>query len=228
LDNLDNIVANLAQKWNLRDLKPFDNLTFNYVLYGQRDVGSDYFFRSVSSDIAHCEESLPIQREAIVLKIGLECELLQKEANILKFFENHGAIKLIDSTVGALLLRRAVPGNSLMKYFPDREDESIEIAADVIRRLHSANDIPENFTPLEELLCDLHKKCDIPDRFISKAQRIAGHLSETTTKQTVMHGDLHHDNILRDSDEWQIIDPAGVVGDPVYEIVWCTQFFRPK
>ncbi|MDR3155476.1 MAG: hypothetical protein LBT90_00005, partial [Holosporaceae bacterium] len=44
------------------------------------------------------------------------------------------------------------------------------------------------------------------------------HLLETTTKQTVMHGDLHHDNILRDNDEWKIIDPAGVVGDHVYEI----------
>jgi streptomycin 6-kinase len=194
LDNLDNIVANLAQKWNLRDLKPFDNLTFNYVLYGFQNY------------------------DPIVLKVGIRDKNLAKEAQALQFFENHGAMELIDSTEGALLLRRAVPGNSLMEYFPNREDESIKMAADVIRRLHSANGIPENFTPLEDLLCDLHKKCDIPDRFISKVQRIAGHLSEMTTKQTVMHGDLHHDNILRDGDEWKIIDPVGIVGDPTYEI----------
>jgi streptomycin 6-kinase len=199
LNNLDDIVANLAQRWNLRDLKPFDNLKFNYALYG-------------------------FQNDApIVLKIGLEYELLEKEANILKFFENHGAMELIDSTEGALLLRRAVPGNSLMEYFLDSKDESIEIAANVIQKLHSRHEISLNgiskeFTPLEELLNDLHKKCDIPDHFILKAQRIAGHLLKTTTQQTVMHGDLHHDNILRDGDGWKIIDPAGVVGEPVYEI----------
>jgi streptomycin 6-kinase len=33
-----------------------------------------------------------------------------------------------------------------------------------------------------------------------------------------MHGDLHHDNILCDGSEWKVIDPAGVVGDLVYEI----------
>jgi streptomycin 6-kinase len=33
-----------------------------------------------------------------------------------------------------------------------------------------------------------------------------------------MHGDLHHDNILCDGNKWKIIDPAGIVGDPVYEI----------
>ncbi|GHU15836.1 hypothetical protein FACS189449_13600 [Alphaproteobacteria bacterium] len=39
LCDLDSIVADLARKWSLTDLKPFDNLTFNYVLSGfQNDV----------------------------------------------------------------------------------------------------------------------------------------------------------------------------------------------
>jgi streptomycin 6-kinase len=194
LEDLDSFVADLAQKWNLEDLKPFENLTFNYVAQGFRD-------------------DLPI-----VLKVGLEHDLLEKEASVLKFFENYSAIKIIDSAEGALLLQRAIPGTSLMKYFPDREDESIGIAADVIKRLHSIDGIPENSTPIEELLNDLYKKWNIPDRLISKAQRITDHLLKTTVRKVAMHGDLHHDNILRDSDHWKIIDPAGIVGDPIYEI----------
>jgi streptomycin 6-kinase len=33
-----------------------------------------------------------------------------------------------------------------------------------------------------------------------------------------MHGDLHQDNILRDRNEWKIIDPSPVIGDPIYEL----------
>jgi streptomycin 6-kinase len=71
---------------------------------------------------------------------------------------------------------------------------------------------------LEDLLNDLYKNWNIPDHLISKAQRISQYLLKTTAQQTAMHSDLHHDNILCDGDKWKIIDPAGVVGDPVYEI----------
>ena len=34
-----------------------------------------------------------------------------------------------------------------------------------------------------------------------------------------LHGDLHHDNILRATrDDWLAIDPHGLAGDPGYEI----------
>ncbi|MDR1334073.1 MAG: aminoglycoside phosphotransferase family protein [Holosporaceae bacterium] len=194
LDELDNTVANLAKKWNLRDLVAYDNLTFNYVLRGfQNDV-------------------------PIVLKVGIRDGNLAKEAQTLQFFENHGAMKLIDWADGALLLQRAVPGNSLMEYFPHREEESIEIAADVIRKLHSISNNSKNFIPIEDLLGDFHKKWDIPDHFIFKAQCMAEHLLKTTTRRIIMHGDLHHDNILRNGDGWKIIDPVGMAGDPAYEI----------
>jgi streptomycin 6-kinase len=194
LKNLDSLVTDLARKWNLRDLNPFENLTFNYVAHGFQD-------------------DVPI-----VLKVGIRDGLLEKEILALKFFENYGAVKLIDSTEGALLLQHAIPGNSLMEYFPDREDESIEIAANVIRKLHFTDGIPSNFTPIEELLSIFYEKWDVLERLIAKAQRIADHLLKTTTKKIATHGDLHHDNILRDGDEWKIIDPSGVIGDPVYEI----------
>jgi streptomycin 6-kinase len=194
LEDLDSLVADLAQKWNLRNLKPFENLTFNYVARGFRN-------------------DLPI-----VLKVGIRDGLLEQERFALKFFENYGSVKLLDSSGGAILLQRAIPGNSLMKYFPNRENESIEIAANVIRKLHSVDGISKNFTLIEELLSIFQEKWDVPDRLLAKAQRIANHLLKTTTTNIAMHGDLHHDNILRNGNEWKIIDPAGVIGDPVYEI----------
>ena len=38
--------------------------------------------------------------------------------------------------------------------------------------------------------------------------------SRTTSEAVVLHGDLHHDNVLRDGDGWVVIDPHGYVGDP--------------
>lgn len=34
----------------------------------------------------------------------------------------------------------------------------------------------------------------------------------------VLHGDLHHENILLDNDIWKFIDPHGVIGFPINEI----------
>ena len=33
----------------------------------------------------------------------------------------------------------------------------------------------------------------------------------------LLHGDLHHDNILQNSDNWLVIDPKGFIGDPAFE-----------
>ena len=33
----------------------------------------------------------------------------------------------------------------------------------------------------------------------------------------VLHGDLHHDNVLRHGDGWVVIDPHGYVGDAAVE-----------
>jgi streptomycin 6-kinase len=34
----------------------------------------------------------------------------------------------------------------------------------------------------------------------------------------VLHGDLHHDNILSAEADWLAIDPKGVIGEPAYEV----------
>lgn len=38
------------------------------------------------------------------------------------------------------------------------------------------------------------------------------------TTQVFLHGDLHHDNILKNDGQWLAIDPKGIIGDPAFEI----------
>ncbi|MBO0885367.1 MAG: phosphotransferase [Mycobacterium sp.] len=41
-----------------------------------------------------------------------------------------------------------------------------------------------------------------------------------TQPETMVHGDLHFNNILRGVREpWQVIDPKGCAGDPAYDVI---------
>ena len=54
---------------------------------------------------------------------------------------------------------------------------------------------------------------------VERAQRLYVGLCASQTSTRLLHGDLHHYNILRDGDRgWVAIDPKGVVGEVEYEI----------
>jgi streptomycin 6-kinase len=59
----------------------------------------------------------------------------------------------------------------------------------------------------------------IPRRLGTRAFGLLDELCASAVDRGVLHGDLHHDNILRASREpWLAIDPHGVVGDPGAEV----------
>lgn len=118
-----------------------------------------------------------------------------------------------------LLLERVVPGVSLKNYFPNREQESIEIACGVIKKLHQAS-IPQNHNlpHIKDWLTALDKDLNILNEYLQKARELRDHLFKTATSDVLLHGDLHHDNILQNGDEWVVIDPKGVIGEPAYEV----------
>jgi len=51
-----------------------------------------------------------------------------------------------------------------------------------------------------------------------KAEEILHPLWEKYTKRLLLHGDLHHENILLGKDGYCAIDPVGIIGDPVFDI----------
>lgn len=51
------------------------------------------------------------------------------------------------------------------------------------------------------------------------AEQISHSLCETYPGELLLHGDLHHDNILLDQNNcYRIIDPKGIIGDVVFDI----------
>jgi len=195
LEDLPNQVQKLAAEWDLSDLKPMDNLTYNYVLSGLRND------------------------TPIILKLNPNDLNLQREADALNAFAGYGAIALLESQKNALLLQRALPGLTVKKH-----PEAIAIACKTIEKLHQAP-LPEegDFPHIEDVLSDLDTDWDIPKKLLEKARTLKDELLQTATPCILLHADLHQDNILSHENEWLVIDPKGVIGFPINEVWACVE-----
>ncbi len=195
LSSLDTTIQDIASKYNLRDLKPFLNLTYNYVLSG-------------------FQESM-----TIVLKISFDLKNLENESLGIEYFQDFGGVNIIAKGSGFLILERAFPGTSLKSYFPDKESESIELVCDVLQKLAQAK-LPkqDTFPHIKDWLLALDQDWGIPEPLLQKAREIRDQLLKTAEPNVFLHGDLHHDNILQNDEDWLVIDPKGVIGEPAYEV----------
>ena len=174
------------------------NLSYNYVLSG-------------------IQSGLPV-----ILKIGYWKPEVQEEINALKALAGNACVKLVDFDIGlgAILQQRIIPGTPLKEMFPSQEEQSIKIMGGVIKDLQSCAHVDlRNFRHVSSWLDTLKKDWDIPQKYLIKSRELAQLLLSTTKREVLLHGDLHHENILLDSNnKWVAIDPKGVIGDPVYEI----------
>lgn len=188
------ITKKTANEYGLSNLNPVDNLTYNYVMSG------------------FCGH------QPIILKLSLDINGLKKEANALNAFANFGAVKILAQQDGMLLLEQAIPGISLKSYFPTKENEAIRIVCNVIRKLHQAPFTKLDFPNIKNWLKALDKDRNIPTHYLKKARELRDKLLQASIQPVLLHGDLHHDNILQNGNDWIVIDPKGVIGDSSYEI----------
>lgn len=193
---LPSLIKELEKTFSLSQLRPFTNLSYHYVLSGYQG------------------------HDPIVLKLGIDEKSLTQEAAALKAFEGYGCIKLLAEGKSFLLLERAIPGGSLKSYFPDREEQAISVTADLMRSLHKAP-VPDagQLPHLRDWLQKLDADWDVPLPYLEEARRLRCQLLKTAASEVLLHGDLHHENILQGSRKWVAIDPKGVMGDPAYDTV---------
>ncbi len=194
LNSLPEQIISIAAANRLSALTPVNNLSYNYVLSGFQ--GS----------------------QPIILKLSLDIAGLQREASALKAFVGFGAINVLAEDNGLLLLERAIPGTALKSYFPSTDADALRITCDVIKRLHQAPLPKMGFPHIKDWLSALDKEWNIPDHFLNKARAMRDTLLASSYQPVLLHGDLHHDNILSSQNNWVIIDPKGVIGDPAFEV----------
>ena len=139
----------------------------------------------------------------------------EQTALVLNHYNGHGAVKLLRSDGNATLLERVVPGTHLSSI---DDNEATHVLCEVIRQLHSNKgllDLP-NIAALQK---GFRNVAQIPYELVKQANDIYTDLLSSQDNPVVLHGDLHHDNVLFDDNRgWLAIDPKGYIGEPAYEV----------
>ncbi|MEX0750504.1 MAG: aminoglycoside phosphotransferase family protein [Dehalococcoidia bacterium] len=202
LEALPALLDDIAREWRIEIREPFA-LSYNYVTRARTHDGAD-----------------------VVLKVGVPSQALANEIAALRHFDGRGAVRLIAADVarGAMLLERVIPGDTLKDV--DDDESATAIAADVMRAMWrpppSRHDFPtvaewgQGFTRLRQ-----HFRGGtgpLPARLVAMAEHTYGDLVASSAPPVLLHGDLHHENMLHAANgRWLAIDPQGVVGEPVYD-----------
>lgn len=162
----------------------------------------------------------------VVLKIGdpSSGEIL-KEFNTLCQYNGSKFCRVFNADIenGVILEECVLPGNPL------RDENSLEkrlsVFCPLYKGLHFAPTQAElypTYTEWVNRITDyMSKRQDCKELYLhmKKARDIYLSLSTLYTQKVLLHGDLHHDNILLGKDGgYVIIDPKGVIGDPIFDV----------
>ncbi|MCL9685688.1 aminoglycoside phosphotransferase family protein [Legionella maioricensis] len=200
LTSLPITIEMLTTHWKLKNLVPVDNMTFNYVAKAITNTG-----------------------QPVILKISCDEKSISDEVLALKYFDGSGSIKLIahNERYHALLLQQAIPGETLKSRYSSQVEYVMDCYVNTMRKLHNkCLSSKNNYRHIRDWLIVIEKLTDhdCPSYLVKKAVALKNELLASATAEIFLHGDLHHDNILKDRDCWLAIDPKGIVGDPEFEI----------
>ncbi|GLS33397.1 streptomycin 6-kinase [Mesorhizobium albiziae] len=145
-------------------------------------------------------------------------------AHYLSWRDGVGAVRLLGFERQSMLLEYAGDRLLVDELNENGDRRATEIAAEVMAMLFSPSDVPPpaDLQPLRERFASLFKKAgadrdaglESPYR---EAAEIAERLLSNPVELRVLHGDLHHDNILHGERGWLAIDPKGILGDPGFD-----------
>lgn len=198
LDSLPSLLDQCCEIWDLEIEGLLPNLSMNCLVW--------VFWK-------------PRRRRA-VLKL---CKEESYELRALRCLNPRYTVELLahERKIGALLLHWANPGTPLRELHRDNDMKATEVAAQVMAGLSGTTHPDAQFPSLGQImrinlergLADTVMSPRIPD-----ALALLEHLESSAPQSVLLHGDLHHDNIVFDQAQgWICIDPKGLIGDPAYE-----------
>jgi streptomycin 6-kinase len=204
LDLLPSTLDELAQRWSLTLSPPFEPLSYNYVMPALRADG-----------------------RPVVLKVGVPNPELSTEIEALRVFDGRGSVMLLeaDPERGALLLECLEPGEALT--ILDDDEKATSIAVDVMQQLwrevpteHPFPTVAKWAEGLKRLRRTFDGGCGpFPEDLVEKAEASFKDLLADPHQSVLLHGDLHHGNILTaEREPWLSLDPKGIVGEAAYEV----------
>ncbi|QBF28071.1 3'-kinase [Pseudomonas tructae] len=171
--------------------------------------------------ITHSSHLLPVlyRGKAAMLKVAHEPEE-QFGALLMKWWDGNGAAAVLQHADHGLLLERAQGPNSLTAYAEQgRDAEATRILCAAIARLHAPRHKP--LPPLVELrpwFAGLWPAAEQQGGLYQSCADIARQLLDSPQEECVLHGDIHHANILDFGEKgWLAIDPKRLYGERAFD-----------
>ncbi|MEI4768164.1 aminoglycoside phosphotransferase family protein [Psychrobacillus sp. FJAT-51614] len=204
LHSLETTINEYLQKWNLHSEGPVDNLSYNYVL-------------KVIDHEGNCA----------ILKVGVPNYDFKNEFQTLQAYNGKGCVKLLnaDADKGVILLEQLLPGTMLnlveeryaVKYFA-------KVWKDIRRPVQENSNHPfiKNWLSAFDRYLNTYSTDEgpIPYDYINLAKTYYREISDSSKGNELLHGDLHHENILfSETYGWIAIDPKGVIGDSYFDLI---------
>lgn len=164
----------------------------------------------------------PVRQDGVplMLKIALH-EEERRGAAVMSYYAGEGAARVLACEGEALLLERASGGAPLVEMARrGRDDDASRIICATVARLHAPrpSPAPTSLVPLQTWFRDLDTASAKYGGLFATAGSVAKELLTGAGEATVLHGDIHHGNILHDETRgWLAIDPKGLVGDRCFD-----------
>jgi streptomycin 6-kinase len=203
IEALPSTLAEYAQRWSLTLQLPF-GLYYNYVAPATRADGSE-----------------------AVLKLGFPNRELLSEMHALQHLDGRGIVRMLEADFEqqVFLLERIRPGVELVTLKDD--EQATRIAAQVMQQLWQPVTTARPLLTVESWTEGMAKlrpffgggSGPFRDYLVDAAEQIFAELVPHQGERVLLHGDLHHWNILSATRQpWLALDPKGVIGEREYEV----------
>lgn len=167
--------------------------------------------------ITHASHLLPVRQRGTpaMLKVA-DHEDERIGGSVMQWWNGEGAAHVLARDDIAVLLERAEGSASLaLMARSGRDDEASKILCDVAARLHAPRSgPPPGLLPLQQWFRDLEPAAARYGGILIQSAEAARALLAEPHDVCVLHGDLHHNNVLDfGARGWLAIDPKHLVGE---------------
>ena len=163
-----------------------------------------------------------------VFKIGFPSSEYLLELDAINDFAGGPIASLIDADreKGWMLMEQLQPGFPLSSL--EDEEQAVSHTARILeglwrpvphaRHYPSVNRLAAGFINLRSAF---HGETGpLPSKLVEKAERLFTELLDSSQDNLLLHGDLHHGNILFDQKKgWTAIDAKGIIGEKAYDCI---------
>jgi streptomycin 6-kinase len=211
LAGLPALVEKMRERWQLRLGAPFHGGSCSWVAPVERPDGTP-----------------------AVLKLTWPHPEARTEGEALALWDGRGAVRVYERDAGlyALLLERCEPGTELGRAEDIPADERLLLAADVLRRLWSADTeratelgvdrvstVTAEWADLADERADRDWPAELDPGLFRLGSQLLRDLPRSARREVLVHGDFNPGNLLSARRApWLAIDAKPMTGDPAFDL----------